>query len=77
MGLGICYDIRFAELAQIYAQKGEVAHSLVGSWRFESELVFVGRGNPLKNWMRGHNLSIPISILRLVLCMDSMIFQRL
>ena len=22
VGVGICYDIRFAELAQIYAQKG-------------------------------------------------------
>lgn len=23
VGLGICYDIRFAEMAQIYGQKGE------------------------------------------------------
>lgn len=23
VGLGICYDIRFAELAQIYGQKGK------------------------------------------------------
>jgi len=24
VGLGICYDIRFAEMAQIYCQKGTV-----------------------------------------------------
>ena len=27
MGLGICYDIRFAELAQIYSRRGIVSFS--------------------------------------------------
>lgn len=31
VGLGICYDIRFAEMAQIYGQKGE-AGSPKGAW---------------------------------------------
>jgi len=31
VGLGICYDIRFAEMAQIYGQKGE-AGSPNGAW---------------------------------------------
>lgn len=43
VGLGICYDMRFAELAQIYAQRGEAA---VHFHRFESGLAFVGRGSP-------------------------------
>lgn len=31
VGLGICYDMRFAEMAQIYGQKGE-AGSPKGAW---------------------------------------------
>lgn len=31
VGLGICYDVRFAEMAQIYAQKGEAGKCLTSS----------------------------------------------
>jgi len=34
VGLGVCYDIRFAEMAQIYSRKGKTA--LMHKWN-ESE----------------------------------------
>lgn len=74
MGLGICYDMRFAELAQIYAQRGEAA---VHSCRFESGLAFVGRGSPSLENLEERSYSLrPILLPRLLLCLGNMEFWR-
>ena len=52
VGVGICYDIRFAELAQVYAQKGCKLLVYPGAFNMTTGKIDLQKKMPTKNFCK-------------------------